>query len=241
MAATADVVVAADGVWSLIRSKVAPAARLRYLYSTWLALLDSSQGLTDPHVFSFYSGPTQRVGALPVSDERVYVFLDAPVAEDWSTDAGAGRQLEELFGGWGGPVGDTLGRLDDAGVTRLAVCDLDPLESFVAGRVVLIGDAAHATAPTLGQGGALAMEDAVVLARYLNTITVSIDAALARYDSARRARAQPIVMAARARARSMVHGAPPEVDEQHELVRAAAAPEAFMSCSRRSPCTGPFG
>ena len=239
--ATGDVVVAADGVWSTLRAHVTQRARLCYLYTTWLALVGDDLSLAQPGTFSFYADVSQRVGVLPVSDQRLYVFLDAPVAEDWGGGMAAGDQLRELFGDWGGPVGRLVQGVDPDSVARLPVCDLDPLDSFVRGRIVLIGDAAHATAPTLGQGGALAMEDAIVLSRQLAATSVSVADALNRYDGASRARAQPIVKAARARAQAMVHGVAPAVTDEPAIVQGAAAPEAFMDVLMTISNTGPLG
>ena len=239
--ATGDVVVAADGVWSALRAHVTRGARLRYLYTTWLALVGADLSLTQPGTFSFYADVSKRVGVLPVSDHRLYVFLDAPVAEDWGDGTPADDQLRELFGDWGGPVARLVEGVDPESVARLPVCDLDPLDSFVHGRIALIGDAAHATAPTLGQGGALAMEDAIVLSRQLAATSVSVADALQRYDGASRARAQPIVMAARARARAMVHGVAPRMTGEPAIAQRAAAPEAFMDVLMTISNTGPMG
>jgi 2-polyprenyl-6-methoxyphenol hydroxylase-like FAD-dependent oxidoreductase len=71
-----------------------------------------------------------------------------------------------------------------------------PLPSYRRGGVVLLSDAAHAMTPDLGQGAALALEDAVTLAIYAGHATSSdrdLDAALARYDEERRPRTQRLV------------------------------------------------
>lgn len=77
------------------------------------------------------------------------------------------------------------------------VVDIDPVASFVRDKVVLLGDAAHAMSPDLGQGACQAVEDAVVLAAALSSSS-DLAAGLAQYDEERRARVQPMAAAARA-------------------------------------------
>jgi 2-polyprenyl-6-methoxyphenol hydroxylase-like FAD-dependent oxidoreductase len=71
-----------------------------------------------------------------------------------------------------------------------------PLPAFTAGRIVLLGDAAHAMTSNLGQGACQALEDAVVLAAAIAT-EPTVESALARYDTERRPRSQSIARAAR--------------------------------------------
>jgi 2-polyprenyl-6-methoxyphenol hydroxylase-like FAD-dependent oxidoreductase len=75
----------------------------------------------------------------------------------------------------------------------------DGLPSFVSGRIVFTGDAAHAALPTAGQGAALALEDAVCVARMIGAPVRAGDdmtAAMAAFDQARRPRCQRIVRTA---------------------------------------------
>lgn len=71
-----------------------------------------------------------------------------------------------------------------------------PLPSYTLGRIALLGDAAHAMTPHLGQGACQALEDAVTLAAALAT-EPGVEAALARYDAERRPRSQAVARAAR--------------------------------------------
>jgi 2-polyprenyl-6-methoxyphenol hydroxylase-like FAD-dependent oxidoreductase len=74
-------------------------------------------------------------------------------------------------------------------ILRNDVYFLDPLPRWRQGRIVLLGDAAHATTPGIGQGAAQAIEDAVVLAHQLRGEHETGDA-LARYEAIRRPRAE---------------------------------------------------
>lgn len=193
-----DLLIGADGARSVVRDHVTDGAHhMRYHYTTWVGLVPANLGVTPEDTFTFHVGDAKRVGMLNVGQGRVYFFCDAvPVtAEDTQ---GARTELKSLFAGWCAEVQTLLDAVDDTETARLPVCDLDPLDTYTRGRVVLIGDAAHATTPTLGQGGALAMEDSLVLARCIADAPDHIDA-LKRFDALRMPRNTSVVLAARAR------------------------------------------
>jgi salicylate hydroxylase len=79
---------------------------------------------------------------------------------------------------------------------KWGIFDRDPLPAWTAGRVTLLGDAAHPTTPFLGQGAAMALEDALVLARAI-VAAASVPEALARYERARVDRANFVLVASR--------------------------------------------
>jgi FAD-dependent urate hydroxylase len=200
--ASGDIVVGADGVHSVTRRHVAGEIPFRYMYSSWVGLVPADPRVNPPETFTFFLGDDQRVGILPVGDGQFYFFCDVPLAEDdEAADTGV---LRRFFAGWDERVAMLLDSMEEASVTRLPIGDIDPIASYVRGRVPLVGDAAHATTPTLGQGGALAMEDAIVLAHYLITTSVSIEDALQRYDMERRPRAGAVQLAARRRTEVML-------------------------------------
>ena len=75
--------------------------------------------------------------------------------------------------------------------------DRDPLEQWVYGRVALLGDAAHPMLPFMAQGSAMAIEDAVILARCLEAFD-DRDVALSRYEAVRRERSARVILQSRA-------------------------------------------
>jgi 2-polyprenyl-6-methoxyphenol hydroxylase-like FAD-dependent oxidoreductase len=98
------------------------------------------------------------------------------------------------FRDWPDPIPALLDAVAPEVVLRHDLYDLPPLPSFVRGTTVLLGDAAHAMTPSLGQGGCQALEDAVVLADCLaESGDGAITAGLDRYDALRRPRTQAIV------------------------------------------------
>jgi 2-polyprenyl-6-methoxyphenol hydroxylase-like FAD-dependent oxidoreductase len=138
-------------------------------------------------------GRGQRFGVVPLTDGRIYWFACATGSEG----IGAGDDLAAVaarFAGWHAPIPRLLVGTRPETVLRHDIYDLRvPLSSYVDSPVVLLGDAAHAITPDLGQGAALALEDAVVLTAALADQPDNISAALTRYDLARRERTQRLV------------------------------------------------
>jgi FAD binding domain len=94
------------------------------------------------------------------------------------------------FSGWHEPIAAIAEAANEDGILRNDVYYLEPLPRWSGGRVVLVGDAAHATTPGVGQGADQAIEDAVVLADRLAP-SGDLATALAEYEATRRPRAEP--------------------------------------------------
>ncbi|GAA1856670.1 FAD-dependent monooxygenase [Pseudonocardia ailaonensis] len=185
---TADVVVAADGIRSVVRSGWPGDPGLHYSgYSAWRAITAEPVDLLGAAGETWGRG--LRFGQAPLRDGRVYWFGVATLP--------AGRTLpdedaavREAFAGWHDPILALLAATPPEAVHRLDIHDLASVPpSFRRGRAVLLGDAAHAMTPDLGQGGGQALEDAATLVRLLTGgPAAGIDAALDRYDALRRPR-----------------------------------------------------
>ncbi|MBB5114414.1 FAD-dependent monooxygenase [Micromonospora echinospora] len=105
--------------------------------------------------------------------------------------------MRERFGDWHEPIPALLAATPPEAVLRTDLLHLDtPLPTYVQGRVALLGDAAHAMTPHLGQGAGQAIEDAVVLGAVCATGTADLAGALASYDRQRRPRSQAVARAA---------------------------------------------
>ncbi|MFF8259166.1 FAD-dependent oxidoreductase [Streptomyces virginiae] len=204
----ADLVVAADGIHSPLRRAHFPAhPGLHYLGETaWRTLVDAPD-LRIPSMSETW-GRGERFGVTPLADGRFYLYATA-LAPAGTRSADPRAELRHRFGSWHDPIPallDRVGRFDPADVLQNDLYDLAaPLPRLHHGRIAWIGDAAHAMAPNLGQGGCQAIEDAVVLAHLLPAGGTAgtghdgeaVPAALAAYTAARRARTDAVRRRAR--------------------------------------------
>jgi FAD-dependent urate hydroxylase len=210
--ATGDVVVGADGTHSIIRGIVlGEKVDRRYAgYVNFNGLVAYDSDLAPPDTWVTYVGDHKRASMMPVGGGRLYFFFDVPLEPGLPPVASdVAAELTHHFKGWAPPVLRLIERLEPARVTRGEIFDIEPLRRFVRGRVALLGDAAHSTAPDLGQGGCQAMEDAWVLANALSTNDLGVEDALERYEAARRERTTDIILRARKRS-NVTHGIDPD-------------------------------
>ncbi|MGV3639346.1 MAG: FAD-dependent monooxygenase [Adhaeribacter sp.] len=159
-----DFLIAADGINSPIRRQLVPAAKPRYAgYTCWRAVIDSpSPELTET---TETWGPQGRFGIAPLARNKLYWFACVLAPEnDSRLQQHAPADLLNLFRGYHPPIPEIIGHTKKEDLIWNDLADLAPLPHYAFGNVLLIGDAAHATTPNLGQGACQAIEDAVVLA-----------------------------------------------------------------------------
>ena len=203
--AEADVLIAADGIHSAVRRAAfpdAPAPSYTGLLNLGGVVRDSGLPATPDAMrmvwgWRAFFGYTVRPNGeawwfANVGQEREPLRgeLEALPTEEWR------RRLHSLFA----DDAPFIARLIDATpkIAATPIHDMPSLPTWHRGRVVLLGDAAHAVSPSAGQGASLALEDAIVLAKCLRDIA-PIESALARYEALRRPRAERIVADGRRR------------------------------------------
>ncbi|MEM6838078.1 MAG: FAD-dependent urate hydroxylase HpxO [Cyanobacteria bacterium P01_C01_bin.120] len=225
--ATGDVVIGADGIHSEIRSYVAGETHTRYAdYVNWNGLVAVDDDLPAHDSWVIYVGEGKRASMMPVGGDRFYFFFGCPKPPGTTTaPKDIPAELADIFAGWAEPVQHLIKKLDPEQVNRLEISDLDPLPQLAKGRVVLVGDSAHASTPTLGQGGCQAMEDAEVLCRYLVTTNISVADALKRYEAERKERVAELVLKARKRTDKIYNKVPEETQAWYEQLKYEAPHE----------------
>ncbi|WP_435281751.1 FAD-dependent monooxygenase [Streptomyces koelreuteriae] len=192
----ADLVVAADGVNSRLRGQLFPS-RPGPVYSGSTVL----RAITEHPVslrtdFELTWGKGAEFGHIAFPDGRAewHAVLNSPPG---TRHPDALSAMRRRFGDWHDPIPALLDATRPDAVLHHDIHELaTPLPAFADGRVVLLGDAAHAMTPNLGQGACQALEDAAALAAALAT-EPTVDAALTRYDAERRPRSQSVARAAR--------------------------------------------
>jgi salicylate hydroxylase len=181
---TADLVIGADGVHSVVRrSVVRDEARFAgYAVHRGLVPADVVPSFrNDPRVM-FWLGPGRHVTYYPVAGGRTVHFSAVSASPDAERDAGP-EDLGAAFEGWHEEVRRVVTAASS--VTRWGLYDRDVPDRYATARVVLLGDAAHPTLPYLSQGANQALEDAAVLARCLADHQGAPGEAVRRYETLR--------------------------------------------------------
>lgn len=189
--ATFDLVVAADGLQSGIREAIGLDTGVRYAgYTAWRGVTEKPVEVYGEAAETWGGG--RRFGVAPLPDGRVYWFATDNLPEGSVFDDEKEAVLSR-FGSWHEPIRTLVEATESRAINRHDIYDLaEPLARYVRGRIVLLGDAAHAMTPDLGQGAGQAIEDAATLVLLLRgkRTNADIDAALHEYDRLRRGRSQ---------------------------------------------------
>ncbi|MFN8433388.1 MAG: FAD-dependent monooxygenase [Anaerolineales bacterium] len=185
---SADVLIGADGIHSVVRKQMFPEIELRYSgYTAWRGVVETEDeaalGLT-----SESWGRGARFGIVRVDKKRIYWFAthNQPLGEN-ATGAQRKSKLLGIFNTWHHPVDHLLDSTPAETILQNDICDIAPFASWTKGRATLLGDAAHPTTPNMGQGACMAMESAYVLAHAL-VKEPDYRSALKRYENERHER-----------------------------------------------------
>ncbi|MEN7536692.1 FAD-dependent oxidoreductase [Aurantiacibacter flavus] len=162
-----DIVIGADGVYSDTRHKVMPdAEKPEYTgQAVWRYNLPRPADLDSLHV---YNGPTG-IGLVPISSELMYMYVTTPEpGNPWYDKQGLAKVMREKLANTAPTIREMAEAItDDEGVVYRPLEGMMLYGPWSKGRVVLLGDAVHATTPHLGQGAGMAIEDSIVLAEEL--------------------------------------------------------------------------
>ncbi|MEW2456773.1 FAD-dependent monooxygenase [Streptomyces albus] len=192
----ADLVVAADGVNSRLRAKLFPRhpGPVHSGSTVLRAITEEAVGLDMDFALTWGNGA--EFGHIVLPDDRAewHAVLNSPPGVRHADPL---ARLRRRFAAWHDPIPRLLAATRPEAVLHHDIHELvTPLPAFTAGRIALLGDAAHAMTPNLGQGACQALEDAATLAAAL-AAEPTVESGLARYDAERRPRSQAVARAAR--------------------------------------------
>jgi 2-polyprenyl-6-methoxyphenol hydroxylase-like FAD-dependent oxidoreductase len=188
-----DLVIGADGLQSKVRETLFPGAPTP-VYSgqaSWRAVVRRPASITRAAMFM---GPTVKAGVNPISQNEMYLFVTEPRQNpDRLEQSALPGVLAQLLAPFGGVIGEIRDGLNESSrIVYRPFFTLLLAQPWHRGRVVLIGDAVHATTPHLASGAGIGVEDALVLAQELDRAT-SIDAALSAHSVRRFERCRVVI------------------------------------------------
>ena len=221
--------IGADGLWSAVRQAVAPgiAPEFAGASASRVVLPRETAGRLAENAVGLWLSPKAHVVHYPLRGGReiaaVVIAQESWQSRVWDAEADT-QQLAVHLAPFDKGLSQVL--LAAKGWRRWSLNRMAELPTFARGRAALIGDAAHPMFPYLAQGGVLALEDAVVLARLLGDKDVPVQAALAQFAQTRAARARRVQDASR-RNGWIYHLAGPMALARDAVM--AAAPERLMA------------
>ena len=167
-----DLVVGADGIFSKVRERIFPTSPKPTFTGQVIYRLVAQRPPGFDRTY-FFMGTDSKVGFSPVSATHMYMFLLHPTAANPRIEArDQPQRLYEAMAGYGGFVPEIRATVR---TSNAATINYRPLEILLQpspwyrGRVVLIGDAVHATTPHLASGAGMAIEDAIVLTEEIHS------------------------------------------------------------------------
>ena len=195
--ASAPIVIGADGVQSRVRGTLWGADRPEFTgIVAWRGLIPRDQvpAGVKMDVGTNWVGPGGHVVQYPVHGGALLNFVGLLERDDWRVESwtmqGSKDEFANDFRNWNPKIHECIRVVDTP--FKWALFARPPMETWVNGRVALLGDACHSMLPMLAQGAVMALEDGVVLARCLKQYGIGTDA-LHAYEKARMARANRTV------------------------------------------------
>ena len=186
----AAAVIGADGIRSVVARHLNGTLAHRYAgYTAWRGVAAVS---LDPDLAGETMGAGAEVGHVPLGPDHTYWFATERAPEGRTAPEGELAYLRAKLASWADPIPALLAATDPADVLHNDLYDRDQARQWSRGPIVVVGDAAHPMRPHLGQGGCQGLEDAAILARFVDA-DGDLGAAFARFAAFRRPRVRSLV------------------------------------------------
>lgn len=202
----ADLVVGADGrMASCARRYVTGSSEPVYQrFVNWIGVYDGGNASFNEDEIADYWGVGERFGIVPVGSNKAYWAGGASEAAIGSRNPGQYKdELSGIFSAWPEPIQKIIACTPVERINKIYVHDHDPVQTWHKDRVVLVGDAAHASLPTSGQGACQALEDAWHLANCVVAYSHDLNQAFEEFTRRRLQKTTGITLAGRALASSL--------------------------------------
>ncbi len=225
---TARALIGADGLWSTVRDLILDDGPPRFTGQVaWRAVVrrDSVEERFKALTTGLWLGERAHLVHYPISNGQllnivaIIEMTDTP--NGWSTK-GEADNLLQCFENWAKPAYSLLKQVTEW--RMWALYDRDPVPAWGVGRITLLGDAAHPMLPFLAQGGAMAIEDAYILAAFLKGNLKNPRSALRSYENARIKRTSRVVETSRSNATMFHLGGPQRLMRNMALKTSTAVP-----------------
>ncbi|HEX3286719.1 MAG TPA: FAD-dependent oxidoreductase [Mycobacterium sp.] len=186
----AAAVVGADGTHSVVARYLNGPLGNRYVgYTAWRGIADTA---LDPDLAGETLAPGLECGHVPLGPDHTYWFATERAPEGRVAPHGELAYLQSKFASWAEPLPALLAATDPDVVLRNDLYDRDEARVWSKGPIVLVGDAAHPMRPHLGQGGCQGLEDAAILADFVDATDDPAEA-FARFEQFRKPRVRALV------------------------------------------------
>ena len=161
-----SLLIGADGLMSKVRQHIFPDTSIRHAQQIcWRGITNFDLPNHLKHELNEAWGKGHRFGFVQLADHKVYWYA-LKTSSDFESDRSS-EHLTDYFEGYAPIVNEIIQATPKDQIITAEIADLKPTEHWYKDQICLIGDAAHATTPNMGQGACQAIEDAFVLAHCL--------------------------------------------------------------------------
>ncbi|WP_313578524.1 FAD-dependent monooxygenase [Chishuiella sp.] len=187
-----DFLISADGINSVIRQQLLKHSTPRYAgYICWRSIVEDKSYESKKSIETW--GANGRFGLTPLINNKIYWYACVNTPLNSSVYNYKLDDIQKHFKDYSGQIRNVLQKTNPEKIITTPIMDIKPINNYVFNRVLLIGDAAHATTPNMGQGACMAIEDVCVLFDELVKKDTDILSAFEGYNQRRLKRTHYII------------------------------------------------